>query len=416
MNEKERREYAEFKYNIIGPVVTGFYEMKSREKFYLERSKMVWTFKSQVLTFKPSTLKSWYNICVRNPHREIEALMTKHRDTSKRIPRMVPSIQEWVIDYFKTSSKLTNFDLYREMLRRKIIFGTEFSVSTLGKFIRDNKLRKFSTITHDRLAFEMKYTNELWSGDTCFVTVPGFINPNSNNAQLAIIGFIDDASRRIVGCHIYFRDIAKNVISTLKSSVLKYGVPKAIYLDNGSSYNDRYLKRICPRVGMLHLNTQPYTPQSKAKIERFWSTLRTQWLSKLDSVTFSKIEEIQSNLDAYMNEYNNRVHSAIQMTPVTRYNRDLHLIKRLPMDEIDTCFMCTDIRKVRNDGTISLNGYLYQIESRYALRNIEFYFNFDDINRVYINIDGKLIEYKMLNKVENSKIFRHKSYQGGSNV
>ena len=52
-----------------------------------------------------------------------------------------------------------------------------------------------------------------------------------------IIAIIDDASRVIVGCDVFFEDNYVNFMSVLKSAVKKFGKPKLLNADNGEEYS-----------------------------------------------------------------------------------------------------------------------------------------------------------------------------------
>ena len=89
----------------------------------------------------------------------------------------------------------------------------------------------------------------------------------------------DDASRFITGIDIFFQDNFVNLMSVMRSAVSKYGRPKVFNFDNGSSYKNRQMELLCARIGSTLNYCQPYTPTAKAKIERWFRTMKDQWMA-----------------------------------------------------------------------------------------------------------------------------------------
>lgn len=98
----------------------------------------------------------------------------------------------------------------------------------------------------------------------------------SGKKKVYIIALIDDASRFITGIDIFFQDNFVNLMSVMRSAVSKYGRPKTFNFDNGSSYKNRQMELLCARIGSTLNYCQPYTPTAKAKIERWFRTMKDQ--------------------------------------------------------------------------------------------------------------------------------------------
>jgi hypothetical protein len=77
--------------------------------------------------------------------------------------------------------------------------------------------------------------------------------------------------------------------------------------------------RICRENGIAHRLTQPASPTTTGKVERFHQTLRRELLD--DCGPFTSIEQAQAALDAWVEEYNtDRPHQALEMqTPSERF-------------------------------------------------------------------------------------------------
>lgn len=107
-----------------------------------------------------------------------------------------------------------------------------------------------------------------------------------------------------------------------------YGVPEEILTDNGKVFTGRFNKppvevlfdRVCRENGITHRLTQPRSPTTTGKVERFHRTLRTEF--RTDRV-FHDLATAQAELDEWVAEYNTRrPHSAIGMVPpVERFSQ-----------------------------------------------------------------------------------------------
>src|SRR5690349_11054884 len=86
------------------------------------------------------------------------------------------------------------------------------------------------------------------------------------------------------------------------------------------SFPDVRVDAICRQNGIEHLLTQPRSPTTTGKIERFHRSLRAEFLS--GRAPFSSLKVAQQALDEWVAFYNaERPHQALQMcTPASRFS------------------------------------------------------------------------------------------------
>jgi transposase InsO family protein len=89
--------------------------------------------------------------------------------------------------------------------------------------------------------------------------------------------------------------------------------------DNGSAYVSARHAVACRRLGIRHLRTRPYRPQTNGKAERFIRTLLAGWAY---GAVYGSSEERTRALDGWLWHYNHhRRHSALgRQPPVSRTN------------------------------------------------------------------------------------------------
>lgn len=73
----------------------------------------------------------------------------------------------------------------------------------------------------------------------------------------------DSACQALTAALCYFRALGVSV--------------QGILTDNGSCYRSKAFKRLCRRMGLKHIFTRPYRPQTNGKAERFIQTCLREW-------------------------------------------------------------------------------------------------------------------------------------------
>ena len=127
---------------------------------------------------------------------------------------------------------------------------------------------------------------------------------------------IDDASR-IAFTMIMPDEKAKSATAFLKAAVAYYnslGVTVAgVMTDNGSCYKAFAFRRACKRLGLRHIRTRPYTPQTNGKAERFIQTALREWAY---AKAYDTSRQRAAELPHWMHRYNwHRPHGSIGSVP-----------------------------------------------------------------------------------------------------
>ncbi|WP_255794949.1 IS481 family transposase [Mycobacteroides abscessus] len=194
--------------------------------------------------------------------------------------------------------------VYRALLRAGLIDPS----------LRDRRSRKWKR-------WERGAPMELWQMDV----VGGFPLADGTSAK-ALTG-IDDHSRMCVCARLMTRERTRAVCDGLREALATYGAPEQILTDNGRVFTGRFnhppvevlFDAICREQGIEHLLTQPRSPTTTGKIERFHRSLRAEFLST--AAPFLNLKTAQKALDAWVAEYNYvRPHQSLKMaTPAQRF-------------------------------------------------------------------------------------------------
>ena len=143
-----------------------------------------------------------------------------------------------------------------------------------------------------------------------------------------------------------------------------------------------------------------------------------QYLSCLDMRDFHSIDELRSHFYAYLQRYNQTVHSSLNgMTPEERFFSESEQIHRLSEQNIDSSFLYETERRVSADNVLSIDNQQYEIDDCYAKQKVRLRHS-SDLQKVFVVApSGELIPIRLrpLNKQENSKIKRERFHlsEGG---
>ena len=147
---------------------------------------------------------------------------------------------------------------------------------------------------------------------------------------------------------------------------MRRGLPRRLYVDNGSAYRSRQLEIICAKLGITLIHARAYQPQGKGKIERWFRTVRTQLLPLLTDQDLSSLEALNRRLWGYVEgEYHQSPHRGLDgLTPLDNWAMSAEEVRYVdPGTDLDEIFLFEAKRKVQKDRTISLDGVLYEIDA-----------------------------------------------------
>ncbi|MFI0091522.1 IS481 family transposase [Streptomyces bobili] len=144
--------------------------------------------------------------------------------------------------------------------------------------------------------------------------------------EAKVVTGVDDHSRYCVIASVVERATGRAVCAAFTRALQAFGVPEEVLTDNGKQFTDRFgqggevlFDRICRENGIAHRLTQPASPTTTGKVERFHQTLRRELLDGCGA--FESVGAAQAALDRWVEEYNSvRPHQALDMqSPADRF-------------------------------------------------------------------------------------------------
>ena len=152
--------------------------------------------------------------------------------------------------------------------------------------------------------------HEHWHCDVSYLNIGGTF--------YYLCSLLDGYSRKIIHWEIREQMKEKDIEMVIQKGIeLNPGVTPRIISDRGPQFIAREFKSYIRQMGMTHVLTSPYYPQSNGKIERWHRELKSHCIRPKSAET---IEEARTNVSEYVDHYNNiRLHGALgYITPADK--------------------------------------------------------------------------------------------------
>lgn len=176
----------------------------------------------------------------------------------------------------------------------------------------------------------------------------------------------------------------------LKVGILRRGLPKAIYVDNGAVYSATQFGVACASLGVHRIHSTPYEPEGRGKQERFFETVRLQFLPEVEASQITTLTELNESFWAWLEcVYHVRVHSETEQTPLARFTDGLPQIRAVDPEVLRRAFLWREQRRITKTATLSLQGNRYQVDPRFAGRKLELRFDPFDLSYIELYLDGQ---------------------------
>jgi transposase InsO family protein len=354
MENKAAEETAENRFKVITPVLVAM-----EERADAARLKQVKEAVCEQNHVSPRTLRRWlkdydqrgfsglkpiqktYNGRGAIPENLIEEAILLRREVPRR------SITQ-IIEILEMEGKAPVGLIKRSTLQDRLM--------ARGYSTRQMKLYQQTGVASRR--FARRERGDMWHSDIKFGP---YIKVAGVKKQIYLVSFLDDATRYVV--HAEFYDNLEKIIveDCFRKAIIKEGLPRRVYFDNGSQYRTKWMERTCARLEIKLLYAKPYSPESSGKIERFNRTVD----SFLDEAKLKKLTTLDGYnhyLKIWLQEcYHTKSHGSLMDTPENVYKTSKTPLRFVDQDVIADAFLHCEKRKVDKSGCISLGNRLYEV-------------------------------------------------------
>lgn len=313
-------------------------------------------------SFHWKTLQSWYYAARHGGHKKLTP-----KSRRKGFATQLTADQRTLLIQIRRENPSAPADLILDTaVGNGVVARHQVSVSTLRRlFAAVGTTRTAATHRNrrERRRWDSGRVGAIWHADVCHVWV---LNPETRLPEKVYVhGMLDDHSRYILALEGRHHETENDWLAVLCSALLRFPAPDALYLDNGACYRGDTLKLACARLGIKLLHAEPFDPQARGKMERFWKTFRSRCADHLGDRY--ALQDVNLGLLAYLDaDYHHKPHSGLMgETPARRFGAGLAPTAPLTAKQLADALEVTVTRKVSNALTFSLGAKQFEVRGRH---------------------------------------------------
>jgi transposase InsO family protein len=372
MDEDLREKIALFRYGVIAELVGRPPAPREKEKLLCSIAEKEWSVPgSQRSRIGRTTVRDW--IVLYQTH-GFDGLKPGPRCDAGRSRAIPEPVQELLLRLRAERPDSSIDSLIRAVhLSGRFASDLRLSRSSVHRFFAGQgaPAQGASTAEPDAVAFTFPHVNDLWTSDLMHgprLLVPG----RRDGGKTYLYAFLDDASRMVPFAAFYLAENAACFQDALKQALLRRGLPRRLYCDNGATFRTHHLQVICATLNISLIHSRPHRPRGRGKIERFFRHVRTAFLPHLTQEILSDLSELNRVFWAWLEaEYHQTPHGGLAgQTPLDRFLDDQALIRPAP-EQLELWLRMSVARRVGRDRTVHLDGRLYEAPDGYAGETVE---------------------------------------------
>lgn len=405
MDREKKEKIAVFRFGVIFPLIEKDLHQYwgEKERILRELVSKEWEVPFSKRSYiSKATILNWVKR-YEDGGRKIEALFPESRGDRGRMRSISDEQIDALIALRKDHPKLSTPRIV-EIAQKNGLFppGKEVSIASIYRLLKIRNAKRQKT-AEDMRKFEVQMANDLWQSDC--MHGPKVLHEGKLR-KTYLFAVIDDHSRLIANGRFYPAESQENYLDCLWIGMRKRGLPRKLYVDNGPSFRAHRLQLGCASLEIGLKYARPYRPQGKGKIERFFRTVRMQFLPEIgEDISLEKLNELFSS---YLEEnYHKRIHGTTGEAPIDRYLKDVKALRKAP-DNLPEYFRKQETRTVNNDRTVQLKKRLYEAPA--GLAGMKVTLRFEELDRVEVFVgDSSKGFLRDLDQEVNSRVKRDSS-------
>jgi len=386
MDDDRNQQIATFRFGVIHDLVGGV-ELSPGQQEQLLREKISrkWLIPfSTKSRLTRSTILRWVKL-YKDAGGRLDALCTHSRSDQGTTRAVDQETALGLIRMRKELPRATIARLISEMKARGLVSpGVELAPSTVNRFLhRHNLMTLTQPVPEDRRRFEAEFPNDLWQSDCMHGPT---VDHQNKRRKTYLLAFLDDHSRLVPHAEFFLAESLDCYMKAFEQALLTRGLPRKLYTDNGAAFRSHHLDYVTASLGIALVHARPYKPQGKGKIERFFRTVRSNFLPGFKGDT---LHELNETLHIWLQEiYHRREHSSTGQNPFDRFTSHMECIRQAP-DNLKDYFRKTARRRVAKDRTISLNGKAFEAPVALIGKQVTLLYHDDAPEHVEIKLGDK---------------------------
>ena len=309
------------------------------------------------------TLRDWLKSYRRGG---FDALLPQPRSDRGRSRALPPEVADRLLSLKEELPQLSIPQLIRMAIKREITTEPLPRATVHRLFSRAGLMRKTEEPSEqDRRRFAFAHAGELWMSDVMHGPTVA-IGERGQRHKAYLIAFLDDATRVIPYAAFALAENTKAFLPIFKQALLRRGRPTRLYVDNGANYRSQHLALVCAKLGIALIHSRPHQPEGRGKQERWFRTVRAQFLTRLTPADTESLDALNRCLWTWIEgEYHQTPHAGLDgRTPLDQWALAADKIKMFDIGaDLDDLFLFETKRRVQRDRTVSLNGTVFEVDA-----------------------------------------------------
>lgn len=408
MDEHRARKMGYFRFGVISPLLSND-DFRPLILRLTEQAQKVWTLPDgRMRQFAVATIEDWF---YDYRERGFDALVNPPRRDQGTHRVVGDGVCRAIDELLKEHAKVRSSTILRLLDGRGLRPDGSPSDATLYRYLRTVRPQYAQPVV-ERRAFEAPYAGNLYQTDIMYgpYLLVRQLSGRERKMPTYLLAVLDDHSRIICHGEFFLSQDLMVYLKVLEKAIRKRGIPEKIYCDNGKVFLSSQIQRLGAEIGCRIVHTKIRDAAAKGKIERFFQTVRAQFLDLPEVIKITKLAELNRAFFAWVEGYNNRHHSTIGCTPMEKWLKSPRPIRLLPESPTtDDLFLLEVSRRVKKDGSFSLVGIRFEISYVYAGKKITVRYDQGDLSKAHVYADGQYLGIaRPLDPIANNLLPRQK--------
>ena len=309
------------------------------------------------------TLRDWLK---RYRRSGFDALLPQPRADRGRSRALPADVVDRLISLKEELPQLSIPQLIRMAIKREVTAEPLPRATVHRLFNSAGLMRKTEDPSEqDRRRFAFAHAGELWMSDVMHGPTVA-VGDRGQRHKVYLIAFLDDATRVIPYAAFALAENTRAFLPIFKQALLRRGRPTRLYVDNGANYRSQHLALVCAKLGIALIHSRPHQPEGRGKQERWFRTVRAQFLTRLTPADTESLDALNHCLWAWIEgEYHQTPHTGLDgRTPLDQWALSADQVKMFDIGlDLDALFLFETKRRVQRDRTVSLNGTVFEVDA-----------------------------------------------------
>lgn len=273
--------------------------------------------------------------------------------------------------------------------------------ATLDRHLRLRGLSRRQLARPDRplRRFASPHRNDLWIGDFCSPALR--VREGEQTTGAILFALLDHATRFAVGARFVPTRQAVFVEQIVRDAITRYGLPKALFVDNGAELSGSLLSTGCTHLGIRLIHSSVGHPESRGALERFFRTVQASFVPEMAAKASDPptLAELNRFWFAWLEDfYHLQPHDGLgaHTCPRRAWEADPTPLRRLDPLTVQAAFLLRVHRRVDRTALVRCRGRTYLCPDALVGQRVEVRYHPNRPESVEIWQDGRFLRTAFL--------------------